>query len=68
MQTYYLVQTGKEDSKWWPKKTNESNHFKVKIWGGFNLTILEVNKSIMIKWKIIIDLNPKSKVTSCRTY
>ena len=62
MQTYCLVRKGKENSKWWPKKTNETNPFKIKIWGGFNLTILKVNKSI------IIDLNPKSKVTSCRTY
>ena len=46
-------------------KTNETNRFKVKTWGGFNLAILKVNKSIMIKWKIIIELNSKSKATSC---
>ena len=29
---------------WWPRKTNETNRFKVKTWGGFNLTILKVNQ------------------------
>ena len=46
---------------WWPRKTNETNCFKVKTWGGFNLTILKVNKSTMIEWKITIDLNSISK-------
>ena len=27
------------------KKTNETNRFKVKIYGGFDLTTLKVNKS-----------------------
>ena len=40
----------------------------VKTQGGFNLTILQANKSTMIKWKITINLNPKSKATSFRTY
>ena len=44
------------------------NHFKVKTWGEFNIAILKENKSTMIEWKTTIDLNPKSKVTSCRIY
>ena len=50
------------------QETNETNHFKVKTWGGFNIAILKVNKSTIIEWKITIDLNPKSKITSSRTY
>ena len=46
---------------WWPRKTNETDHFKIKTWEGFNLAILKVNKSIMIEWKITINLNSKSK-------
>ena len=53
---------------WLFRKTNETNRFNVKSWGGFNLTIPKVNKSTMIEWKIIVDSNPKSKATSCRTY
>ena len=30
---------------WLLRKTNETNRFKVKTWGGFDLTILKVNKS-----------------------
>jgi len=29
---------------WWLRKTNETNYFKVKTWGGFNLTILKVKQ------------------------
>ena len=65
MQKYYLVQKSKEDSN---MITQETNHFKVKTCGGFNLVVLKVNKSTMIEWKIIINLNPKSKATSCKTY
>ena len=57
---------------WWLEKTNETNCFKVKIWGGFNLTILKVNKSTMIEWNITIDLNlniklPHVKLTNTTT-
>ena len=44
------------------------NHFKVKTYRRFNLTILKVNKFTMIEWKIIIDLNSKSKANSNKTY
>ena len=53
---------------WLLKKKNETNRFKIKSLGEFNLTILKVNKSTMIKWKITIDLHLKSKDTSCRAY
>ena len=29
---------------WLPKKTYETNHFKVKTWGKFDLTILMINQ------------------------
>ena len=29
---------------WWPKKTEETNHFKVKTWGEFNLAIFKVKQ------------------------
>ena len=29
---------------WWPKKTNETNSFKVKTWEGFDLAILKVKQ------------------------
>ena len=47
---------------WLSKKTYETNRFKVKNLGKINPTILKVNKSTMIEWKITIDLNPKSKI------
>ena len=47
------------------KKTNETNRFKVKAWGGFDLTILNVKQ---IHYKRIefftIRFNPKSIATS----
>ena len=49
------------------KPTISSFYLKVKTWGGFNLTILKVNKSTMIEWKITLDLKPKSKATSSKT-
>ena len=60
---------------WLLRKTNETNHFKVKTWGGFNLTILKVNESTMIEWKITIDLTLNLKLpqveltntTTCRS-
>ena len=42
-------------------KTNGTNRFKVKTYEKFNLAFLKVSKSTMIKWKITIYLNPKSK-------
>ena len=51
---------------WWPRKTDETNCFKVKTWGGFDLVILEVK---WIHYKRIeiftIRFNPKSIATSC---
>ena len=38
---------------------NETNSFKVKTWGGFNLTILKEKKFTMIEWKFTIDFLPK---------
>ena len=29
---------------WWPKKTNETNRFKVKTWRGFDIVILKINQ------------------------
>ena len=50
---------------WWPRKTNETNCFKVKTWKGFNLAILKVKQ---IHYKRIefftIRFNPKSIATS----
>ena len=53
---------------WLPRKTNETNRFKVKTWEGFDLTIFTINKSIMIECKFTNDLTPKSNATSSRTY
>ena len=50
---------------WWPKKTNETNYFKVKTWRGFNLAFLKIKQ---IHYKRIefftIRFNPKSIATS----
>ena len=49
---------------WWPKKTNETNCFKVKIWRGFDLTILKVKQIHYKRIEIFtIKLNPKSIAT-----
>ena len=47
---------------WWPRKTNETNRFKVKTWRGFNLAILKENNFTIIEWKIALDLEFKSNV------
>ena len=38
---------------WWLRKTDEMNHFKVKIWRGFNLTIFKVNTSTIRELKFL---------------
>ena len=53
---------------WWLWKTNETNNFRIKNLGVFNLTILKVNKFTMIECKFTIDFLPKSKATFCKTY
>jgi len=41
-------------------KPLKSSDFKIKKnWGGFDLTILKVNKFTMIEWKFTIDFLPK---------
>ena len=37
---------------WWSMKTNETNHLKVKTWGGFDLAIVKVNKSTKKNWSL----------------
>ena len=50
---------------WWPRKTNETNRFKVKTWRGFNLTILKVNQIHYQRIKVFtIKFNSKSIATS----
>ena len=50
---------------WWPKKTNEMNHFKAKTWRGFNLTILKVKQIHYKRIEVFtIRFNPKSIATS----
>ena len=68
MQTYYLVQKIKDDSNMITQENQWYQPFQGKTWKGFSLVILQVNKSIMIEWKITIDLNPKSKAIFCETY
>ena len=50
---------------WWPKKTDETNRFKLKTWRWFNIAILKV-KQIHYKWIEVftIRFNPKSIATS----
>ena len=51
---------------WWPRKTDETNHFKVKNWRRFNLTILKVKQIYYKRIEIFtIRFNPKSIATSC---
>ena len=51
--------------KWWLRKTNETNHFKVKTWGGFDLTIFKVKQIDYKRIEIFtIKFNLKSIVTS----
>ena len=51
---------------WWPRKTNETNHFKVKTWGEFGLTILKVKKIHYKRIEIFtIRFNPKSIAILC---
>ena len=69
MQTYYLVRKSKEDSIMMTQKNQWNQPFLGKNPAkDFDLAILKINKSTMIEWKIKIDLNPKSKATSSRTY
>ena len=50
---------------WWPKKTEETNCFKVKTWGGFNLPILKVEQIHYKRFEVFtIRFNPKSIATS----
>ena len=50
---------------WWPRKTNETNHFKVKIWRGFDLAILKVKQIHYKRIEVFtIKFNPKSIATS----
>ena len=51
---------------WWPRKTDEMNRFKVKTWGGFDLTILKVKQIHYKRIEVLtIKFNPKSIATSC---
>ena len=50
---------------WWSRKTNETDRFKVKTWGGFNLAILKVKQIHYKRIKVFtIRFNPKSITTS----
>ena len=51
---------------WWPKKTNETNRFKVKTWRGFDLVIRKVKQIHYKRIEVFtIRFNPKSIATSC---
>ena len=51
----------------WPKKTDETNHFKIKTRGGFDLTILKVKQIHYKRIEVFtIRFNPKSIAISCR--
>ena len=51
---------------WWPRKTNETNYFKVKTWRWFNLTILKVKQIHYKRIEVFtIRFNPKSIAISC---
>ena len=43
---------------WSSRKTNEMNWLKIKTWGGFDLTILKVNKSTNRNWSFYERFNP----------
>ena len=50
---------------WWSRKTNETNSFKVKTWGGFDLVILKVKQIHYKRIEVFtIRFNPKSIATS----
>ena len=50
---------------WWPRKTNETDRFKVKTWRWFNLAILKVKQIHYKRIKVFtIRFNPKSITTS----
>ena len=49
---------------WWPRKTDEMNCFKVKIWSGSDLAILKVKQTYYKRIEIFtIRFNPKSIAT-----
>ena len=64
------MRKSKEDKGYdYPRKLMKLSDFKIKKkLGGFDLTILKVNKFTMIEWKFTIDFLLKSKAISCRTY
>ena len=50
---------------WWPRKIDETNHFKVKTRGWFVLTILKIKQIHYKRIKVFtINFNPKSIATS----